>query len=75
MLIGMPRAERTSEKDLARMLYAEGLRDRGHDIRLIVEPESPIHEMAEHQKFPVITLSMRQANDGGTTASSKTQDY
>jgi len=57
------------------MLYAEGLRDRGHDIRLIVEPGSPIHEMAERQKLPVITLSMRRANYGGTIGSSKAQDY
>jgi hypothetical protein len=46
------------------MLYAEGLRDRGHDLRVIVESGSPIHEMAERQKLPVITLSMRRANYG-----------
>jgi glycosyltransferase involved in cell wall biosynthesis len=51
-------------QELAVLLYAEGLRARGHDLRLIVEPGSPIHKMAEHQQLPVVTLSMRRANYG-----------
>lgn len=51
-------------QELAVSLYAEGLRARGHDLRLVLEPGSPIHTMAERQKIPVITLSMRRANYG-----------
>lgn len=51
-------------QELAVLLYAKGLRARGHDLRLILEPGSPIHKMAERQKLPVITLPMRRANYG-----------
>ncbi|MCP9440769.1 MAG: glycosyltransferase family 4 protein [Nitrospira sp.] len=49
-------------QELAVLLYAEGLRARGHDLSLIVEPGSPIHRMAEARHIPVVTISMRRAH-------------
>ncbi len=49
-------------QELAVLLYAEGLRARGHDLSLIVEPGSPIHRMTKTRHIPVVTISMRRAN-------------
>jgi glycosyltransferase involved in cell wall biosynthesis len=49
-------------QELAVLLYAEGLRARGHDLSLIVEPGSPIHWMTKTRQIPVVTISMRRAN-------------
>lgn len=43
------------------LLHAEGLLKRGHDLRLILEPESPIARMAQEKKLPVTLLSMRKS--------------
>lgn len=43
------------------LLHAEGLVKRGHDVRLILEPGSPIARMAAEKKLPVTLLSMRRA--------------
>ncbi|HEX8750491.1 MAG TPA: glycosyltransferase [Nitrospira sp.] len=48
-------------QELAVLLHAEGLLKRGYDLRLILEPESPITRMAEDKKLPVVLLSMRKA--------------
>lgn len=48
-------------QELAVLLHAEGLLKRGHDLRLILEPESPIAKMAEEKKLPVTLLSMRKS--------------
>ena len=43
------------------LLHAEGLVHRGHDLRLILEPGSPIARMAEEKKLPVIHMAMRRS--------------
>jgi glycosyltransferase involved in cell wall biosynthesis len=48
-------------QELAVLLHAEGLVKRGYDLRLILEPESPIAKMAEDKKLPVMLLSMRKS--------------
>ena len=48
-------------QELAVLLHAEGLLTRGHDLRLILEPGSPIARMAEEKKLPVTLLSMRKS--------------
>ena len=48
-------------QELAVLLHAEGLLKRGYDLRLILEPESPIARMAEDKKLPVLLLSMRKS--------------
>ena len=48
-------------QELAVLLHAEGLLKRGHNLRLILEPESPIAKMAEERKLPVTLLSMRKS--------------
>jgi glycosyltransferase involved in cell wall biosynthesis len=47
-------------QELAVLLHAEGLQKRGHAIRMIVEPGSPICEMATRQGLPVDPISMRR---------------
>jgi len=49
-------------QELAVVLYAGGLRARGHELRLIVEPGSPIHKMAVRQNIPVVEIPMRRVN-------------
>ncbi len=51
-------------QELAVLLYAEGLRARGHDLSLVVEPGSPIHGMTKARHMPVITIPMRRKNYG-----------
>ena len=48
-------------QELAVLLHAEGLLKRGHDLQLILEPESPIAKMANDKRLPVILLSMRKS--------------
>ncbi|MCH6556648.1 MAG: glycosyltransferase family 4 protein [Nitrospirae bacterium] len=48
----------TGGQELAVLLHAEGLRKRGHDIRLVLEPGSPIYEMATRKGLPVKAISM-----------------
>jgi glycosyltransferase involved in cell wall biosynthesis len=49
-------------QELAVLLHAEGLRKRGHDLRLIVEPYSPIARMAVDKQLPVTLMTMRKAS-------------
>jgi glycosyltransferase involved in cell wall biosynthesis len=48
-------------QESAVLLHAEGLANRGHQIRLILEPNSPIAAMAAEKTFPVTLLSMRRS--------------
>lgn len=48
-------------QESAVLLHAEGLANRGHHIRLILEPNSPIATMAAERKLPVTLLSMRRS--------------
>ncbi|SLM46179.1 putative Phosphatidylinositol alpha-mannosyltransferase [Nitrospira japonica] len=47
-------------QELAVLLHAEGLVKRGHRLRLILEPGSPIAAMAQEKGLPVTLLSMRR---------------
>lgn len=49
-------------QELAVALHAEGLLKRGHELRLIVEPESPICEMACSKGIPVETVRMARSH-------------
>lgn len=49
-------------QELAVLLHAEGLWKRGHDLRLILEPHSPIAQMAEDKQLPVTLMTMRKAS-------------
>lgn len=51
-------------QESAVLLYANGLRARGHRVDLVLDPGSPIHRMAERQRLPVIPIPMRPANYG-----------
>ena len=48
-------------QELAVILHAEGLLKRGHDLRLILEPHSPIARMALDKQLPVTLVSMRKS--------------
>jgi glycosyltransferase involved in cell wall biosynthesis len=48
-------------QELAVLLHAEGLVKRGYDLRLILEPGSPIAKMADEKKLAVTLLSMRRS--------------
>jgi glycosyltransferase involved in cell wall biosynthesis len=48
-------------QELAVLLHAEGLAKRGYDMRLILEPGSPIAKMADEKKLPVTLMSMRRS--------------
>ena len=48
-------------QELAVILHAEGLLRRGHDLRLILEPESPIAQMAMDKRLPVTLMTMRKS--------------
>ena len=48
-------------QELAVLLHAEGLLQRGHRLRLLLEPGSPIAAMAEAKKLPVTLMSMRRS--------------
>lgn len=45
-------------QELAVLLHAEGLRRRGHDIRLILEPGSPVLAKAVARGLPVVPVAM-----------------
>jgi len=48
-------------QELAVILHAEGLVKRGHDLRLILEPASPIARMALDKRLPVSLMTMRKS--------------
>ena len=48
-------------QELAVLLHAEGLLKRGHQLRLILEPYSPIARMAMDKQLPVTLLAMRKS--------------
>jgi glycosyltransferase involved in cell wall biosynthesis len=48
-------------QELAVILHAEGLVKRGHDLRLILEPASPIARMAMDKRLPVTLMTMRKS--------------
>ena len=48
-------------QELAVILHAEGLLKRGHELRLILEPESPIARMAVDKRLPVTLMTMRKS--------------
>jgi len=48
-------------QELAVLLHAESLRKRGHDLRLILEPGSPIAEMAGRKGLPVELVTMKRS--------------
>lgn len=49
-------------QELAVILHAEGLLKRGHDLRLVLEPESPIARMAAEKRLPVTLMTMRKSH-------------
>ena len=48
-------------QELAVLLHAEGLLKRGHKLRLILEPHSPIARMAIDKQLPVTLMTMRKS--------------
>lgn len=48
-------------QELAVILHAEGLVKRGHTLRLILEPDSPIARMALAKQLPVTLMTMRKS--------------
>jgi len=48
-------------QELAVLLHAEGLLKRGQDLRLILEPGSPICDMASRKGLPVEQVSMKRS--------------
>jgi glycosyltransferase involved in cell wall biosynthesis len=49
-------------QELAVILHAEALAKRGHDLRLILEPDSPIARMALDKQLPVTLMTMRKSS-------------
>jgi glycosyltransferase involved in cell wall biosynthesis len=47
-------------QELAVLLHAERLLKRGHRLRLILEPSSPIHQMAIERRLPVQPVGMQR---------------
>jgi glycosyltransferase involved in cell wall biosynthesis len=47
-------------QELAVLLHAEGLSKRGHELRVIVEPNSPIAQLAKRKGLPIEAVSMRR---------------
>ncbi len=48
-------------QESAVLLHAEGLSKRGHDLRLVLEPGSPIAEMAARKGLTVELVSMKRS--------------
>jgi glycosyltransferase involved in cell wall biosynthesis len=48
-------------QELAVLLHADGLRRRGHDVRLVLEPDSSIFDKAVAQGLPVEPVGMGRA--------------
>jgi len=48
-------------QELAVILHAEGLVKRGHDLRVILEPASPIARMALDKGLPVSLMTMQKS--------------
>lgn len=59
-------------QELAVILHAEGLQKRGHRVRLILEPHSPIAQMAMDKGLPVTTMTMRKSQYPRAIASLRT---
>ncbi|MDP3092482.1 MAG: glycosyltransferase family 4 protein [Nitrospira sp.] len=49
-------------QELAVLLYAEGLRARGHELDLVVQPDAPIRRMAVERKISALTVPMRRGS-------------
>ena len=47
-------------QELAVLLQCQGLLKRGHEIRLILEPGGPMHDMALRRGIPVVAISMKR---------------
>jgi hypothetical protein len=47
-------------QELAVLLHAQGLRKRGHELTLVLEPDSPIEDLARREGLPVEPLCMRK---------------
>ncbi len=47
-------------QELAVLLHAQGLRKRGHEVTLVVEPNSPIEDLARREGLTVERLCMRK---------------
>jgi len=56
-------------QELAVILHAEGLVKRGHELRLILEPGSPIARMAVDKELPVTLMTMRKSRYAAAIAS------
>ena len=47
-------------QELAVVRHAKGLRNRGHDVQLLLQPGTPIEQIARDQKVPVQVMSMQK---------------
>jgi len=47
-------------QELAVLLQCQGLLKRGHEIRLVLEPGSRVHDMAVRRGLPVVAISMKR---------------
>ena len=47
-------------QELAVLLQCQGLLDRGHEIRLVLEPGGALHDMALRRGIPVVAISMKR---------------
>ncbi len=47
-------------QELAVLLHAQGLRKRGHELTLVVEPGSPIEDLARREGLPLQRLCMQK---------------
>src|SRR5206468_6036590 len=46
--------------ELAVVRHAKGLRNRGHDVQLLLHPGTPVEQIAMDQKVPVQVMSMQK---------------
>lgn len=47
-------------QELAVLLHAQGLRKRGYDLTLVLEPDSPIEDLARREGLPIEPLCMQK---------------
>jgi glycosyltransferase involved in cell wall biosynthesis len=47
-------------QELAVLLQCHGLLKRGHEVRLVLEPGSPLQEMADGRGLPAVAISMKR---------------
>lgn len=45
-------------QELAVLLHAKGIQQRGYDITLVTEPDSPMSDLARREGVPLVTLAM-----------------